>query len=183
MLKDKKSDERISAQEYNQLVTKILEILKSQKYLITTINDEEIRDRETPTTKVSDRKKQTLENIRRSMKFVDEEQEKIEWAKITYKTKLSGFITKSIAEISFEDSKATAVIHNVTKKYQLVYENIVEFLILLVTSKMSISYKESFLKNHLNLIEVKTIYIVTFLIMLIETKLRFMQCKKTYEIC
>ncbi|WFQ93224.1 lipoprotein [Mycoplasma feriruminatoris] len=116
MLKDKKSDERISAQEYNQLVTKILEILKSQKYLITTINDEEIRDRETPTTKVSDRKKQTLENIRRSMKFVDEEQEKIEWAKITYKTELSGFITKSIAEIPFEDSKATAVIHNVTKK-------------------------------------------------------------------
>ncbi|WFQ89887.1 MAG3960 family lipoprotein [Mycoplasma feriruminatoris] len=116
MLKDKKSDERISAQEYNQLVTKILEILKNQKYLITTINDEEIRDRETPTTKVSDRKKQTLENIRRSMKFVDEEQEKIEWAKITYKTELSGFITKSIAEIPFEDSKATAVIHNVTKK-------------------------------------------------------------------
>ncbi|WFQ95708.1 lipoprotein [Mycoplasma feriruminatoris] len=116
MLKDKKSDERISAQEYNQLVTKILEILKNQKYLITTINDEEIRDRETPTTKVSDRKKQTLENIRRSMKFVDEEQEKIERAKITYKTELSGFITKSIAEIPFEDSKATAVIHNVTKK-------------------------------------------------------------------
>ncbi|WFQ93047.1 MAG3960 family lipoprotein [Mycoplasma feriruminatoris] len=116
ILKDKKSNEQITTQEHFNLVTQTLDILKSQEYLIKTLNDEEVNDKQRLKLKVSDQKQPTIQEVKDFMKYSSKEQENKEWAKIEVTDNGNGLTTESIAEIPFEESEVKLEIHGEIKK-------------------------------------------------------------------
>ncbi|UZK63968.1 lipoprotein [Mycoplasma mycoides subsp. capri] len=119
MLKDKTTKQQLTSEEYNNLVNKILEILKNQNNLIKTINDEEVdfsSINNSKNEKVSDQLPSTLEHRKQEMGFNDTSSNRNYWGTYT-ETKLeSGAIKKEYSETPLKDSQATAFLDGSLKQ-------------------------------------------------------------------
>ncbi|QVK06982.1 MAG3960 family lipoprotein [Mycoplasma mycoides] len=118
MLKDKTTKQQLTSEEYNNLVNKILEILKEEKYLASVINDEKIDDGVSISGKVSEQKESTLKYVREFLDLKDDDEKaKKNWAYFTITDLDNGFKEKSsYIEIPFKDSEVTAVVQGELKK-------------------------------------------------------------------
>ncbi|ACU78477.1 putative liporotein [synthetic Mycoplasma mycoides JCVI-syn1.0] len=119
MLKDNTTKQQLTSEEYNNLVNKILEILKNQNNLIKTINDEEVdfsSINNSKNEKVSDQLPSTLEHRKQEMGFNDKSSNKDYWGTYTETKLKSGAIKKEYSETPLKDSKATAFLDGSLKQ-------------------------------------------------------------------
>ncbi|QVK05501.1 MAG3960 family lipoprotein [Mycoplasma mycoides] len=119
MLKDNTTKQQLTSEEYNNLVNKILKILKDQVNLIKTISNEEVdfsSINNSKNEKVSDQLPSTLEHRKQEMGFNDTSSNKDYWGTYT-ETKLeSGAVKKEYSETPLKDSKATAFLDGSLKQ-------------------------------------------------------------------